>query len=123
MEHQGLVELRPRLEKEIRDTLDKNPYGVVADEVIRDLFTTMSPPLDGYKKMAWVVGGLDDGHWDAKPARAREWNMAKRFRTANRASPIRILQIDAPLTHYGHIERPKQLAAVLLATIKWVKAD
>jgi len=34
--------------------------------------------------------------------------------------PIRILLVDAPMTHYGHIERPKQLAAVLVAAVKWV---
>jgi len=120
MEHQGLVEHRARLEKEIRDTLDGNPYGINADEVIRDLFTTMSSPLNDYRKMAWVVGRLDDGHWNRLPEKAREWNIAQRFRKENPGAPIRILLVDAPMTHYGHIERPKQLAAVLVAAVKWV---
>ena len=120
MEHQGLVEHRARLEKEIRETLDRNPYGINADEVIRDLFMTMSSPLNGYRKMAWVVGRLDDGHWNPVPEKAREWNMAQRFRKENPGAPIRILLVDTPMTHYGHIERPKQLAAVLVAAVKWV---
>ncbi len=120
MEHQGLVEHRARLEKEIRETLDGNPYGINADEVIRDLFTTMSSPLNGYRKMAWVVAQLDDGHWNPMPEKAREWNVARRFRTENPGAPIRILLVDTPMTHYGHIERPKQLAAVLVAAVKWV---
>lgn len=120
MEHQGIIELRPRLEQEIRDTLRGNPYGVVADTVIRDLFATMSPPLKGYRRMAWIVGRLDDGHWDPKPENAREWNMAERFRQENPGVPIRILLIDAPITHYGHIERAKQLAAVLIGAVRWV---
>jgi len=122
MEHQGLVEHRTRLEKEIRETLSGSKLGVNADDVIRDLFSTMSPPLNGYRKMAWVVGRLDDGHWDAQPERAREWNIAQRFRRANPGAPVRVLLIDAPITHYGHIERPKQLAAVLIGAVKWASA-
>jgi pimeloyl-ACP methyl ester carboxylesterase len=123
MEHQGMVEHRARLEQEIRDTLRGNSYGVEAQDVIRDLFVTMTPPLGGYRRMAWVVGRLDDGHWDPTPGKAREWNIAQRFRKANPDAPIRVLLVDAPITHYGHIERPKQLAAVLLDAAKWVAAS
>ena len=122
MEHQGFVEHRARLEKEIREALDRNAYGVDANEVIRDLFTTMSAPLNGYRRMAWVVGSLDDGHWNRVPEQAREWSMAQRFRQENPGAPIRILLIDKPITHYGHIERPKQLAAVLVGAVRWVTA-
>jgi hypothetical protein len=122
MEHQGMTEHRPRLEREIRNALRGNSYGVEADAVIRDLFATMAPPLHGYRRMAWVVGRLDDGHWDPKPEAAREWNIAQRFRKENPGTPIRLLLIDAPVSHYGHIERPKQLAAVLLDAAKWVFA-
>ena len=55
MEHQGFVEHRARLEKEIRETLSGSKFGVNADDVIRGLFSTMSPPLKEYRKMAWVV--------------------------------------------------------------------
>jgi pimeloyl-ACP methyl ester carboxylesterase len=123
MEHQGFVEHRARLEKEIRETLDRNTYGVDADEVIRDLFTTMSPPLKGYRRMAWIVGSLDDGHWDRVPEQAREWNIAQRFRKENPGVPIRVLLIEKPITHYAHIERPKELAAVLVGAVKWVVAN
>jgi pimeloyl-ACP methyl ester carboxylesterase len=122
MEHQGFVEHRPRLEREIRETLNGNTLGVDPNAVIKDLFSTMTPPLDGYAKMAWVVGKLDNGHWDARPEEAREYQLAERFRQANPSSAIRVLAIDAPLTHYGHIERPRQLAAVLLEAAHWVSA-
>ena len=122
MEHQGFVEHQARLEKEIRETLSASTLVVNAEEVVRDLFSTMSPPLKGYGRMAWVVGKLDDGHWDAQPEAAREWNIAQRFRKANPAASVRVLLIDAPVTHYGHIERPKQLAAVLLGAVKWASA-
>jgi hypothetical protein len=120
MEHQGFVEHRARLEREIRETLKGNTLGVDAEAVIKDLFSTMTPPLEGYTKMAWVVGKLDNGHWDARPENAREYQLAERFRLANPSSPIRVLAIDAPLTHYGHIERPRQLAAVLIDAARWV---
>jgi pimeloyl-ACP methyl ester carboxylesterase len=120
MEHQGMVEHRTRLEQEIRDTLRGNPYGVEPADVVRDLFATMTPPLGGYRRMAWVVGRLDDGHWDPNPSSAREWNIAQRFRKENPGASIRVLLVDAPISHYGHIERPKQLAAVLLDAVRWV---
>ena len=120
MEHQGFTEHRARLEKEIREILQGNKYGIKPEDVIRDLFSTMSPPMKGYRRMAWVVGSLDDGHWDPTPDTAREWNFAKRFRQQNPGAAIRVLLIAAPVTHYAHIERPKQLAAVLLATARWL---
>jgi len=120
LEHQGFVEHRARLENEIREAVKGNKYGVVADDVVRDLFSTMSPPVKGYRRMVWMVGSLDDGHWDPTPGTAREYYFAKRFRQENPGVPIRILLIDAPLTHYGHIERPKQLAGVMLEAVRWV---
>ena len=119
MEHQGMVEHRTRLEAEIRETL-RGRDDVNANEAIKDLFSTMSPPLTGYSRMAWVVGKLDDGHWNDRPERAREWKMAERFRQENPGAQIRVLLVDAPVTHYGHIERPKPLAAVLLDAVRWV---
>ena len=122
MEHQGMIEHRERLEREIRETTSASKLEVDADAVIRDLFSTMSIPLKDYRRMAWVVGRLDDGHWDAQPERAREWNIAQRFRGENPRVPIRVLLVDVPITHYGHIERPKQLAAVLAGAAKWASA-
>jgi len=119
MEHQGMVEHRARLEREIRETV-RGASGVTADDVIRDLFSTMAPPLTGYRRMVWVVGKLDNGHWEERPDKAREWKMAERFRKENPGAPIRVLLVDTPVTHYGHIERPKQLASVLLDVVKWI---
>ncbi len=123
MEHQGMTEHRQRLEREIRETLHGNRYGVDAEPVIRDLFSTMSPPLKGYRRMAWIVGRLDNGHWDETPSQAREWNTAERFRKENPGVPIRVVLVDAPVTHYGHIERPRSLAAMLVDAARWVTAN
>jgi hypothetical protein len=123
MEHQGMTEHRQRLEREIRETLHGNRYGVDPEPVIRDLFSTMSPPLKGYRRMAWIVGRLDNGHWDEVPSQAREWNIAERFRKENPGVPIRLVLVDAPVTHYGHIERPRSLAAMLVDAARWVTAN
>jgi hypothetical protein len=122
MEHQGFTEHRTRLEREIRETLRDNKHGIDPEAVIRDLFATMTPPLAGYRKMAWIVGRLDNGHWDAKAEAAREYQLALRFRTANAGAPIRVLLIDAPITHYAHIERPRQLASVIVDAARWATA-
>jgi len=122
MEHQGMVEHRARLEREIRETVRSIP-AVNADEVTRDLFSTLGPPLTGYTRMVWVVGKLDYGHWDERPERAREWKMAERFRRENPGAQVRVLLVDAPVTHYAHIERPKPLAAVLVEAVRWLTAS
>jgi hypothetical protein len=120
MEQKGFVEHRAQLEKEIRDALAGNRYGDNANEVIDDLYSKPVPCLTGYQRMAWVVGKLDDKVWNRSSEKARELFYARRFRQENPNAAIRILLIDAPLTHYGHIERPRQLAAVLLETIRWM---
>jgi len=120
MEQKGFVEHRAQLEKEIRDALAGNQYGVKPTEVIEDLFSESALCASGYQRMAWVVGKLDDRQWNRSSEKARELFYARRFRQENPNAAIRILLIDAPLTHYGHIERPRQLAAVLLETIRWM---
>jgi hypothetical protein len=34
-----------------------------------------------------------------------------------------VLVFDVPMTHYGHIERPRQLAGGLLEAVRWVATD
>ena len=46
--------------------------AVNVHEVIRDPFSTMGPPLTGYGRIVWVVGRLDNGHWDEQPETVRE---------------------------------------------------
>ena len=46
--------------------------------------------------------------------------MANEFREANPDVPIRVLLFDVPMTHYGHIEQPRQLAGGLVAGLRWL---
>ena len=44
----------------------------------------------------------------------------REFRKANPDAAIRILAYDVPMTHYGHIERPRELAGGLVAAARWL---
>jgi hypothetical protein len=73
--------------------------------------------------MAWVVGRLDKGHWSERPENALEYFAAERFRAANPDAAIRVLLVDAPISHYGHIERPQQLAGALFTAVRWLASE
>ena len=120
MEHSGVVDLRSHIAAQIRDTLKGNTLGVDADEVIGDLFSTMHAPIAGYRKMIWTTAQRDTGHWNADPEKARELRVANEFREGNPAVPMRVLLFDVPMTHYGHIEKPRQLAGGLMAALRWL---
>ena len=120
IEHNSADNLRDHVAAQIREALEGNKLGVQPDEVIADLFTTMRAPVSGYRKMIWTVGKLDDGHWNADPSKARELQVADQFRTANPGVPIRVLLFDVPVTHYAHVEKPRQLAGGLLAALRWL---
>lgn len=120
IEHQSADNLRDYVAAEIRRTLKGNTLGVRPEEPIADLFTTTRSPVQGYRKMIWTVGALDDGHWDKDPANARELQVANEFRKANPGVPIRVLLFDVPMTHYGHVEKPRQLAGGLIAALRWL---
>lgn len=120
IEHNSADNLRDHVASQLRQVLKGNTLGVNAEEVIADLFTTMRAGVSGYRKMIWTVAKLDDGHWHAEPAKARELQVAEQFRKANPGIPIRVLLFDVPITHYGHVEKPRQLAGGLLAALTWL---
>jgi pimeloyl-ACP methyl ester carboxylesterase len=122
MEHSSSINLLPEISTQIREALAENPYGVEAEEVIDDLFSTMRAPVGGYKKMIWTTTNLDTGHWNEDPSKARELLVAQEFREANPDIPIRVLVFDVPMTHYGHIEKPRELAGGLVAALRWLTA-
>ena len=50
MEHQGFIEHRVRLEREIRDALRDNKHGIDADAVTADLFVDDDPAARRLRK-------------------------------------------------------------------------
>ena len=120
IEHNSADNLREHVASQLQQVLKGNTLGIKPDEVIADLFTTMRSPVTGYKKMIWTVAKLDDGHWNQDPAKARELQVADQFRKANPGIPVRVLLFDVPLTHYGHVEKPRQVAGGLVAALTWL---
>lgn len=122
LEHNGTSEHRAAMEAQIRALVASSGLPVDANEVVKDLFSTLESKADGYRRMIWTTAAMDDGHWDPDPGRARELTIANDFRKANPSAAIRVVVWDVPMTHYGHIERPRQLAAGVLEAVRWVSA-
>jgi hypothetical protein len=125
---QPLQDIEHRAEREYHDAVAKAIQHAVRDaeldvdpaRVVSDLFSTMRTPLSGYRRMIWTTAAGDDGHWDPDPKKARELFVAEAFRKANPDAEIRVLVFDVPMSHYGHIEKPRQLAGGLLAAVRWL---
>jgi hypothetical protein len=120
-EHQDGSVLLERYQKEIREALAGSGLPVKPEDVFADLFLPNRAPLTGYRKMLWLVARLDNGHWNYRdPEKASEVAVANEFRKRNPQSAIRVTEFDAPMTHYGHMELPKQVAGGLVAALKWL---
>ncbi|MBI4634119.1 MAG: hypothetical protein HY742_09550 [Deltaproteobacteria bacterium] len=121
LEHRGMVELRSKLEGEMKEALSATTLPVKLENVSKDLFATNNAPITGYKKMVWVNGKWDEGHWHKTSSeKARELTIANQFRERNPQAAIRILVFDLPMTHYGHIEKPREVAGGLIAAVQWL---
>lgn len=51
--------------------------------------------------------------------KAVEVSFANAYRAKNPNAKIRLIVWDPPMTHYGHIELPKQLAAATYSVTRW----
>jgi hypothetical protein len=113
----GYVELEiKRLIKE-----SGNPWKVDFEQVQGELMSTYFTRLTGFKKMVWTVGHMDRNHWlPEDPMNSEEVFVATQYRAANPASTIRLINWDPPMTHYGHLELPKQKAAADYSVIRWL---
>ena len=123
LEHQGETQRRDETVQQIRTALNSAKLPVEPEAVIEDLFSTSKAPLDGYRRMVWTTTQGDDGHWDENPERARELFVARAFQKANPNAQVRVLVFDVPMSHYGHIERPRPLAGGILAAVRWLYLD
>lgn len=122
IEHNSADNLREHVSAQIKQTIGESGFDVNTDEVLADLFSTMRSSQTGYKKMIWTTTSLDEGHWNPKVEEARELLIANEFRKKNPGVPIRVLLFNVPMTHYGHIEKPRELSGGILAAIKWLAA-
>jgi hypothetical protein len=122
IERRGLVPgMREAVTRQVRETLQGNEAGIDTDAVIADLYAPMRVPLSGYSRMIWTAARLDTGHWNPENVEdSSTLQVANEFRKLNPQVPARAVLFDVEMTHYGHIERPKQLAAGLYTTLTWL---
>ncbi len=123
LEHGGAIDQKGRIEVELEGLLKKsgNPWGVNLEDVDKDLFSTHYTRMDGYKKMVWTVAHFDRNHWlPEDPMRAPEVYVANEYRRVNPTAQVRLIVWDPDMTHYGHLELPKQLAAADYSVVRWL---
>jgi hypothetical protein len=124
IEHGGGIDQKGRIEVEIETLLAKsgNPWGIKLEDVSKDLFSTHYTRMDGYKQMVWTVAHYDRNHWVPEdPMKSTEVFFANEYRRVNPDGKIRIIVWDPLMTHYGHVELPKQLAAATYSVVRWFK--
>ncbi len=124
LEHSTGWKHKGEVERQIQALLAKtgNPWGVDLDEVSADLFSTAYTRMTGFNQMVWCVAHYDRNHWvPENPAKAWEVFLAKEFRLKNPQGKVRIIVWDLPMTHYGHVEKPRELAAAFYGVVRWFK--
>jgi hypothetical protein len=122
LEHGGGIGQKHAIEDYIAARLKTsgNPWGIDIEDVNKDLFAADYARMDGYKQMVWTVGHFDRNHWlPEDPMKAYEVYVAGRYRARDPQAKIRLIVWDPPMTHYGHLELPRELAAADYSVIRW----
>lgn len=122
LEHGVSIDQKGRVEVEIEALLKKtgNPWRVNFEDVNKDLFSSHYSRMGGYTQMVWTVAHFDRNHWlPEDPMKSRELFIANEFRARNPDADIRVIVWDLGMTHYGHVELPKQLASATYSVVRW----
>ena len=122
LEHGGEIDQKGRVEVELENLLKKtgNPWGINLEDVNKDLFSTHYTRMDGYTQMVWTVAHYDRNHWVPEdPMKSVEVFFANEYRAKNPDAQIRLMVWDPLMTHYGHLEMPRQLAAATYSVVRW----
>ena len=102
-------------------------HGGMSTQSVRALMQFMLTPLNLRADCDALAQGFP--HYDRRrPAAAAtavkdsgdQQLTARQLCRSDPGAAIRVLLIASPVTHYAHIERPKQLAAVLVGTARWL---
>jgi hypothetical protein len=123
LEHGSGYPEKGYIEVEIKRLLKAsgNPWKISFEDVDKELMSTYFTRMDGYKKMVWTVGHFDRNHWlPEDPMNAPEVYVANQYRDMNPDAEVRLIVWDPPLTHYGHLELPKEKAAADYSVIRWL---
>ncbi len=122
-EHGDLLHLRARTEVLLEEHLHAtgNPWGIVLEDVAKDLFATHFTRMDGFSKMVWMTARWDTNHWDPHDqTKSPEIFVVNEYRRKNPAGELRLINWDLPMTHYGHVELPRELAGATYSVVRWL---
>jgi hypothetical protein len=123
LEHGTELGQKAWVEDQIEHLLKKtgNPWEIDFEDVAKDLFATNYTRMDGFKRMVWTTAHFDRNHWNPEdPMKAIEVFVANEYRTKNPNAEIRLINWDLPITHYGHLETPQELAGAEFGVVEWL---
>jgi hypothetical protein len=123
LEHGADLGQKAWAENELETILKRsgNPWGIPVEDVEKDLFVTNFTRMDGFKRMVWTTAHFDRNHWNPEePMKSIEVFVANEYRAKNPNAEIRLINWDPPMTHYGHLELPRQLAAAHYSVVRWL---
>jgi hypothetical protein len=123
LEHGADLGQKAWVENEIESLLKRtgNPWRIAFEDVAKDLFVTNFTRMDGFRRMVWTTAHFDRNHWNPEqPMKSIEVFIANEYRAKNPDAQIRLINWDPPMTHYGHLELPKQLAAAHFSVVRWL---
>lgn len=123
LEHGSELGEKAWVEAEIESALQRsgNPWGIPVEDVENDLYVTNYTRMDGFSRMVWTTAHFDRNHWNPEdPMKAVEVFVANEYRAKNPKAEIRLINWDPPMTHYGHLELPRQLAAATYNVVRWL---
>jgi hypothetical protein len=122
-EHGDYLALRARAEVSIDEHLAAtgNPWGIDLEEVNQDLYATHYTRLDGYSRMVFMTARWDTNHWAPEDQEhSPEIFVANEYRRRNPDAEIRLINWNLPMTHYGHLELPRELAGATYSVVRWL---
>jgi hypothetical protein len=122
-EHGDLLTLRARTEVLLEEHLEAtgNPWGVSLEDVNKDLFATHFTRMDGFSRMVWMTARWDTNHWDPHDqSKAPEIFVTNEYKKKNPDAELRLINWDLPMTHYGHLELPRELAGATYSVVRWL---
>lgn len=123
IEHGGDIHLKGWIEVSIETLLTKsgNPWGIDLEQVSAELFSTHYTKMTGYKRMVWTTAHYDRNHWVPEdPMKSVEVFFANEYRAKNPTAEVRLMNYDPLMTHYGHVELPKELAGATYSVVRWL---
>jgi len=122
LEHGAELGQKAWVETEIESILKRagNPWGIPVEDVEKDLYVTNSRVWTGFSGWYGPLPIRPQSLEPREPMKSVEVFVANEYRAKNPNAQIRLINWDPPMTHYGHLELPRQLAAAHFSVVRWL---